>query len=545
MFNPALAFSLLAAGNMSKYHEVIIVGGGMGGLYTASKLIAAGINDIVILESRGSLGGRVSTTYDADGNPMFNNFAWRVGETNTMMIALAKELGVKLIPQTTPPPMDEKEGHGTCKHGVLSSLFEKKCDAEAHTATKKEPSRVLLPNRAPLSDFAQASLESAASADLQDRESGYAGRTSQISWPDESHGSNAFVVEGGMDRLPKELGKTLPEGCVNANCRVTEVERTENGYKLAVVKRDGNTYTNLDFSCSQVVLATPPYSLRRLKVAEDMLPALFAVHERRLGHAYAKCAPGTPDVPDRSDGPDRIYRNLPNSILQQVISGDYGGGIFQAAYACDRFEKVWRELQYQGPDVVKNEIKKQLTRISDLKKPPQGWDCIEEVYIRIGFVHRWHNEAHVTGKNKEKLSMQAITPNPARLPGLYLVGEAFSPYQGWTEGALWTAEKAAAIIAQARQSPGVYDLSKAKLSEFSQKVALEKGEGIKYDGPTPKIIIYKGMVMDVNDWDQRHPGGAGMINGHSGEDISDLFDNFHNGWPAPLATMFGLQIGST
>jgi hypothetical protein len=74
--------------------------------------------------------------------------------------------------------------------------------------------------------------------------------------------------------------------------------------------------------------------------------------------------------------------------------------------------------------------------ISGLNLPPEGWDdAITEVHIRIGFVHRWHIEAHVLGKTKEDLSMQPITPNPARLPGLYLVGEAFSPQQGWTVGA--------------------------------------------------------------------------------------------------------------
>jgi hypothetical protein len=84
-----------------------------------------------------------------------------------------------------------------------------------------------------------------------------------------------------------------------------------------------------------------------MSVAQYMLPALFAVHERRLGHCYVRCAEGTPGVPDTSDGPDRIYRMLPESILQQIISGDYGkgagAGFFQAAYACDRFERVVRE----------------------------------------------------------------------------------------------------------------------------------------------------------------------------------------------------------
>ena len=51
------------------------------------------------------------------------------------------------------------------------------------------------------------------------------------------------------------------------------------------------------------------------------------------------------------------------------------------------------------------------------------------------------------------------------------------------------------------------------------------------------------MVMTLTFRPDRHPGGMGPIKGHGGEDISDLFDNFHGGWPAPLATIFGLQAG--
>jgi monoamine oxidase len=127
---------------------------------------------VVVLESRGAPGGRVSTTRGDDGEPLFNNFAWRVSETNAKMIALAKELNIKLVPQYTPPAEDEEKGHGDCRHGVLSSMG---CQSG------KVQRDVLVPNRAPLSDFAAAALEdSAGAADRQDRESGYAGRTSQV-----------------------------------------------------------------------------------------------------------------------------------------------------------------------------------------------------------------------------------------------------------------------------------------------------------------------------------------------------------------------------
>jgi len=348
-----------------------------------------------------------------------------------------------------------------------------------------------------------------------------------------------------MDRYPKELANRLPDGCVKTNMRVCDVEKTSDGYCISALQRDGNKYTEKEFSASQVVLAAPPVALRNLKVAKDMLPALSAVTERRLGHVYCKCKPGTANVPDNSQGPDRIYRKLPDSILQQVISGDYGQGVFQAAYACGRFERVWRELQYQGPDVVMEHVKEQLNKISDLKSPPDGWDEIDEVFVRIGFVHKWRIEAHVSGKTKEELSMQAMTPNPCRLPGLFLAGEAFSPEQAWTEGALWTGEKVADMLAKARKSNGEYDYSSGVLGDHAKTIKLGLGAEQKLSGlgDSDRMMVYKGLVLDVSDWSKRHPGGKGPINGHSGEDVSNIFDNFHPGWPAPLATAFGLQVG--
>ena len=85
-----------------EHHEVIVCGGGTAGLYVANKLKASGVDDVAVLEARPSVGGRIQTTRDEDGNPMFNNFAWRVSEVNIMMIDLCKDLGIKLIPQFTP-----------------------------------------------------------------------------------------------------------------------------------------------------------------------------------------------------------------------------------------------------------------------------------------------------------------------------------------------------------------------------------------------------------------------------------------------------------
>lgn len=77
-------------------HPLKQIGGGIAGLHTAFRLIEAGITDIKLYEGRGALGGRVQTTKNKDGKVLFNDFAWRIGEGNKRMLALAEELGKSL-----------------------------------------------------------------------------------------------------------------------------------------------------------------------------------------------------------------------------------------------------------------------------------------------------------------------------------------------------------------------------------------------------------------------------------------------------------------
>ena len=166
------------------HHTVIIIGGGVGGLYTAKRLLENSSLDVKLFESRGTLGGRVVTTRGEDGKPLFNDFAWRIGETNSEMLKLAKELGIELREQFTPPPAPvNKHPEGSQETG---SGDKKHTDCPTHPE-----------GRAPLSTFASFCLESTSGADRVDRESGYAGRTAQIAFPGESHGSLNYCVVNG------------------------------------------------------------------------------------------------------------------------------------------------------------------------------------------------------------------------------------------------------------------------------------------------------------------------------------------------------------
>lgn len=81
---------------MSHPHDVVVVGAGFAGLTAARRLQAAG-HSVVVLEADGRVGGRTKPGRIA-GEVVDVGGQW-VGPTQTRLLALAEEFGVKTYPQ--------------------------------------------------------------------------------------------------------------------------------------------------------------------------------------------------------------------------------------------------------------------------------------------------------------------------------------------------------------------------------------------------------------------------------------------------------------
>ena len=50
--------------------------------------------------------------------------------------------------------------------------------------------------------------------------------------------------------------------------------------------------------------------------------------------------------------------------------------------------------------------------------------------------------------------------------------------------------------------------------------------------PMPRLpeysVVYRGLVIDLEQWLERHPGGKEPLLNHLGEDITDLWDSIHS-----------------
>ncbi len=84
---------------MTAHHDAVVVGAGLAGLRAATELVAAGA-DVVVLEARDRVGGRVFSHRFADGQTCERGAEFIDGN-HTEVVALASELGLELTERST------------------------------------------------------------------------------------------------------------------------------------------------------------------------------------------------------------------------------------------------------------------------------------------------------------------------------------------------------------------------------------------------------------------------------------------------------------
>lgn len=479
-------------------NQILIIGGGIAGLFCASKLKTQYPNkNIVVVECRPRLGGRIRSIYDKEHAFVQDAGSWRIHESHTNMMNLAKDLNIKM-----------KCIHSSICNDAVQEAVKHSIDPEPAFSLKE--SLVFSKTRDEIHTI--------------EKEHGFLGsldgaqRTYSISSKAEGvyyspqNGMSAYI--NALEKQCKTLGVHIL-----LNTRVYSVYQSlvPGKYNVKTVLRTGNTFKKQDLKCDTIIFTIPPHALNNIKTN-------FNIHLRCI----VKSLQSLPLL--------RVYLNLKKgkSINQPfyIVTQDPLGHLisindnkFMATY-CSGYLAGWHwKSNMFDPKTYLSNLKMLYTQ--NFHKYPSLPHPEDVDFSQLGCQCYWEHAVHiwkpeVTVCSKHPPVKNACLVHETELPNFYLCGEAYSDEQGWAEGCLKTSN----IVLHAIEKRQHHDF------KVTRKVK------------TKHHIVYNKKLINIKNWLDAHPGGRKAILNHiDDKDIAQLILQVHNHSDKIYCFLLGMEDG--
>lgn len=380
--------------------KCVIIGGGISGLYLGWQLQRKGI-ECVIYEAKKLLGGRVKTR-------MFQGSRIELGAgkllaTHKKAIKLIKDLG-----------FDMQNDIVRFKRGCDKRIVDivEKLKGESRRDIVKYTLEGWM--RANYNDaFVDSVISSSGYAHLFKYCNAYDGM--KYLERDFLEGSEVVSFQPGLSAIIDRLERAF----LAAGGRLVK------GKAVKDVKKDIDI--NINYSGGDcLVLAVPPGALKGIKgLPDDVYDLCDKVTGVPLMRIYGRIGNAYRDVL-----PFTVATN--GNKIQRIVGVD--GKAIQYSYSSDDNALFWRDVIKKKSfweEYVK-QIKDFVPHVNGLKKPVETTSCFWDAGV-----HLWKQ-----GNNGEKVWKRVLN----RGDNVFVVGEAFAPYQRWIESALITADAVASKI---------------------------------------------------------------------------------------------------
>lgn len=380
---------------------IVIIGGGISGLYAATKLIG---KPVTILEKSNRLGGCICTHYEKDLS--YETGAGRFNKYHKLLLKLIKEYGLTSVPITNTKKTYKPV---LCKSDKATLQTVLDYAKNVPVKTLKSITFLQLCNTAVGFDKAQYLMKSFGyNAEFQIANA-YA--SIRIFEEDFKEDVEYYYCKEGLSELVKRMEeRLLKNGVIIAtNQTVTDISTD------LVVK-----CKNDSIKASQIVLAVPKESLIKMSLfTKDDHKTLNAVTGVSLHRIYAKY---------EKPWFDAISRTTTDFPLRQFIPINREKGVAMASYSDMHDADFWNIYKKNG--TLEEELKKQLEMVF------AGETIPKTKWLRSYY---WKNAVHAWNAGVDPVKIQKALKNIH--PNVAIVGESYSFRQGWIEGALESVEK--------------------------------------------------------------------------------------------------------
>lgn len=524
--------------NINNY-DLVIIGGGIAGLYTLYKLSKHYDQlKILLLESGERYGGRIYSYKETiDGEEYVMDLgAGRLGHHHKLINTLINELGLKskIVPipntKTYIEVTENNKAHDKTqyKDSIMAKLYNfflsPLVSKLGKTALQKFYLYELLTKYMSASFSQKVASVFEYSSDLNELNAYDAIGYFKYDYNKES---TFFTLNGGLGQIIDHLLLAIKQTqgykrkYINM-CNLSRVENvTYNANLFTISVSNYKTSNKTTYYCNHLICAIPKQSLESLTIFKPLLRDLDSINPINLVRIF--------EVYKTENGESwfkNIKKTITNSKVQFVIPINSNNGLIMSSYSDCANARFWNNLlAKKGLDYVKQTLNSTLNlvfSVYNISVPPSK-------YIKLYFwdagVANWKKNV-----DSDYLSYKLINP----LPNVYIIGENYSKYQAWCEGALMTSENCISKLGSM-----LITTMKTKALKYTRKLGGKKGEHNKkmftldevkkHNTKKDAWTIIENKVYNISSWIPKHPGGE-IIMQALGKDATQLF--IANGHPS-------------
>lgn len=520
-------------------YDLVIIGGGLAGLYTLYKLSKKYNHlKILLLESGQRYGGRIYSYKETiDGQDYIMDLgAGRLGHHQPLINDLINELGLKPkivdIPNTKTYIEVTENGKAHNKTHFKDYIMDKLTKFFFSPLITKLGKSVLqkyylcelIKKYVSVSFSQKLASVFEYSSDLNEFNAYDAIEYFKHDYNSET---KFFTLNGGLGQIIehliiaikktrsyklkniKLLNLSTVENITNKNTNNNLFKIEVNNYKTAKIY---NIYSKY------VVCAVPKKTLEKLELFKPILRDLNSINSINLLRIY--------EIYNKTNGETwfkNVEKTITNSHVQFVIPINPNNGLIMSSYSDCANANYWNLLlAKKGLEFVKAKLNIKLNQIFSI----YNISVPQSKYIKMYF---WDAGVACWKKNVDSDYVSSKLLNP--LPNIFIVGENYSKYQAWCEGALMTSDNCITKLVTllmtnntATRKKGGKKMKQIKIKQYNNLTLEEvKKHNKKEDGWT----IIENKVYNITSWIPKHPGGE-IIMQALGKDATQLFiDNNH------------------
>ena len=520
-------------------YDLVIIGGGLAGLYTLYKLSKKYNHlKILLLESGQRYGGRIYSYKETiDGQDFVMDLgAGRLGHHQPLINDLINELGLKPkivdIPNTKTYIEVAENGKVHNKThfkdyimGKLTKFFFSPLITKlGKSILQKYYLCELIKKYVSVSFSQKVASVFEYSSDLNEFNAYDAIEYFKHDYNSET---KFFTLNGGLEQIIEHLiiaiKKTRSYKLKNIKLlnlsnveNITNKNTNNKNTNNNLFKIEVNNYRTAkiyNIYSKYAVCAVPKKTLEKLELFKPILRDLNSINSINLLRIY--------EIYNKTNGETwfkNVEKTITNSQVQFVIPINPNNGLIMSSYSDCANANYWNLLlAKKGLEFVKAKLNIKLNQIFSI----YNISIPQSKYIKMYF---WDAGVACWKKNVDSDYISSKLLNP--YSNVFIIGENYSKYQAWCEGALMTSENCITKLVTllmtnntATRKKGGKKMKQIKIKQYNN---LTPEEVKKHNKKEDAWTIIENKVYNITSWIPKHPGGE-IIMQALGKDATQLF----------------------